>query len=151
MNVEISYDNALLSKAQHDSMKSWHVNMATQHAIAAEWHSEQSEGLSKAIKNLPLDPEKIVTTISQEKGFSTAEPGSRAFPSSAPESSTEVRTTPASGASTAQTGGSAPRPIEVPLDPVKKADLVEILKQHVDEYGSFGKSVEEVVEIILGK
>jgi hypothetical protein len=151
MNVEITYDNALLTKNQHDSMKAWHANMATQHAIASEWHSDQSERLSKAIQNLPLDPEKIVTSLGAEKGGSTGEPSSSVFPSSAPESGTEVRATPASGSSTAQTGGSAPRAIEVPLDPVKKADLLEILNQHIDQFGSFDKSVEDIVGIILGK
>lgn len=150
MNVEISYDNALLSKSQHDSMKTWHVNMATQHAIAAEWHSEQSERLSKAIQDLPLDPEKIVTTISGERGASTGEPASGSPSASAPESSTEIRTTAASGSSMAEPASSAPRAIEVPLDPIKKADLADILRQHVEEYGSLGKSVEEIVEIILG-
>lgn len=150
MNVEISYDNALLSKAQHDSMKAWHANMATQHAIAAEWHSDQSEALSKAIQNIPLDPEKMVTNISSERGASTGQPASSKPASSMPEMDTSTLRFSEAGSSTAATGGPSPRPINVPLDPVKKADLIEILKQHVDEYGSFGKSVEEVVETILG-
>lgn len=153
MNVEISYDSALLTKTQHDSMKSWHASMATQHAIAAEWHSDQSGNLSKAIQNIPLDPEKIVSALFTERGASTATAEAVAVVSAitAPVISTQVRTASEAGASTAQGGGSAPRPVEVPLDPVKKADLVEILKQHVDEYGSFHKSIEDVVEIILGR
>jgi hypothetical protein len=150
MNVEISYDNALLSKAQHDSMKAWHANMATQHSIAAEWHSDQSESLSKAIQNIPLDPEKMVTSISSERGGSTGEGASSKPASSTPEMSTSTLRFSESGASTGATGGSSPRPVNVPLDPVKKGDLIEILNQHVEEYGSFGKSIEEVVEIILG-
>lgn len=150
MNIEISYDNALLSKSQHDSMNSWHVNMATQHAIAAEWHAEQSERLSKAIKDLPLDPEKMVTTISAQRGGSTAEPASASPSTMMPQSSTEIRTLSESGSSMAEPSSSAPRAIEVPLDPVKKADLADILRQHVEEYGTLGKSVEEIVDIILG-
>lgn len=149
MNVEISYDSALLAKNQHDSMKSWHASMATQHSIAAEWHLDQSESLSKAIQNIPLDPEKIVTTMSSEKGQSTGAPGTSAPASSTPVLSSEVRTINASGAASAQLAGASPRPIDIPLDPVKKADLVEILKQHVDEFGSFGKSIEEVVDSIF--
>jgi hypothetical protein len=151
MNIEISYDNALLSKSQHDSMKTWHANMATQHAIAAEWHSEQSESLSKAIQNLPLDPEKIVTSLSAERGQSTAMSPSGTPSSSAPESSTSVRQTSESGSSLAEPASSSPRVIDVPLDPVKKADLIQILKDHEKEYGSFGKSLEEVVESILSR
>ncbi len=150
MNVEISYDNALLTKSQHDSMKSWHANMATQHAIAAEWHSDQADSLSKAIQDLPLDPEKIVTTISPERGASTGVPSTSAFPSSAPESGTEIRTTADSGQSLTEPASAAPRAIEVPLDPVKKADLAEILNQHIEEFGSLNKSVEEIVEFLLG-
>lgn len=149
MNIEISYDNALLSKSQHDSMKTWHANMATQHAIASEWHSDQSDGLSKAIQNLPLDPEQIVTSISAEQGQSTGEPA----PASSPVLQAEARVSVSqeSGGSVAEPSSFAPRAIDVPLDPIKKADLIDILKQHVEEYGSFGKSVEEVVESILGR
>ena len=122
MNVELTYDEAALTKSQHDSMKAWHSNMSQQHAIAAEWHSEQSELLSKAMVNVPLDPEKSTTSLGGEKGGTTSAPSS-ATPSSR----------------------------EVPLDPAKKMDLVEILKSHVDEYGEFSKSVEEIVAFITGQ
>jgi hypothetical protein len=97
-----------------------------------------------------LDPEKIVTSISPERGASTGVPSTSAFPSSAPESGTEIRTTAASGQSLAETASASPRAIEVPLDPVKKADLAEILNQHIEEFGSLNKSVEEIVEFLLG-
>lgn len=122
MNVELTYDEAALTKSQHDSMKAWHSNMAQQHAIAAEWHSDQSELLSKAMVNIPLDPEKRVTSLGGEKGGSTGQPST-----------------------------ATPRATEVPLDPAKKMDLVEILSSHQEEFGAFDKSVEEIVEYIIGK
>jgi hypothetical protein len=149
MNIEISYDNALLSKSQHDSMKTWHAKMATQHSIAAEWHSDQSDSLFKAIQNLPLDPEKIVTSISSERGQSTGMPSSSTPPYSTPEMSAQVASTTESGQSLGESPTGSPRVVDVPLDPIKKADLFEILKDHEKEYGPFSKSLEEIVESIL--
>lgn len=114
----------------HDAMKSWHETMAKSaaetmqdHIKAAAWHSSQGD-LLKGMMEVPLDPEKKVSTIPTS---GSAEP-------------------PVSGA-----GYTSPSK-EVPLDPqvVKKSDLVEILKDHVTEYGSFNMSVEDIADVILG-
>lgn len=122
MNVEIKYDDAALTKSKHDSMKAWHTNMAEQHAIAAEWHGEQSEILSKAMVNVPLDPQKTVTSLGGQRGSTTG-----------------------------QGSSSAARATDVADVQTKKMDLIEILKSHEEEFGSFDASVEEIVDSILGK
>lgn len=122
MNVEISYDDASSLKKKHEAMKAWHANIAEQHSIAAEWHQNQAESLSKAMINVPLDPEKKVTTI---PGRDTG--------------------------STSSSGGSAPSATEIPLDPVKKSDLEDILRQHEEEFGPLKQSIEEIVKHLLGE
>ena len=122
MNIEISYENASITKSKHDSMKAWHANMAEQHAIAAEWHGEQSEILSKAMVNVPLDPQKTVTSLGGQSGTTTSQPAS-----------------------------ASPSATEVGDIETKKMDLTEILNSHVEEFGSFDKTIEEIVNIIIGR
>lgn len=113
----------------HDAMKTWHENMAKSaaesmqdHIKAAAWHSSQADLIKAMMNEVPLDPEKKVTSIP------TA--------GSAP--------TPTSGA-----GKTSPTK-EVPLDPdVKKADLVAILKDHAAEYGEFDMDVETIAKFLL--
>jgi hypothetical protein len=114
----------------HETMKGWHEQMAKSaadsmqgHIKAAAWHTSQADLVKAMMNDVPLDPEKKVTTIP------TA--------GSAP--------TPTSGAG--KTG-----PTEnIPLDPesVKKADLVEILNQHVAEFGDFDMDVETIANFLI--
>ena len=122
MIIELPYDNVQVIKKKHDSMKAWHEDMAKSHQLAADWHGEQSEALGKAMKEVPLNPEEVSGRTYPEKGSSTDTPD-------AP----------------------APAPTKVPLDPVKKADLVQILKDHVEEYGDLGLSPEDIVDKIFGE
>jgi len=124
MIIQLPYDNVEIAKKGHDSMKSWHENMAKSHEIAAAWHANQSEDLSKAMNELPLDPEKVVTRIPENGG---------------PQPETSGM-------------GMSSEAENVPLDGqvVKKSDLIDILKDHVNEFGSFNMSVEDIADIILG-
>lgn len=113
----------------HDSMKSWHESMAKaaaetmqDHIKAAAWHSSQSDIMKSMLNEVPLDPEKKVTSI------------------------------PTAGSAPAPTSGSgktAPTK-EVPLDPeVKKSDLVAILTEHAAQYGDFDMDVEAIAKFLL--
>lgn len=113
----------------HDAMKSWHENMAKaaaetmqDHIKAAAWHSSQGDIIKAMMNEVPLDPEKKVTSIPTAGSAQT----------------------PTSGA-----GKTAPKQ-EVPLDPeVKKADLVAILKDHAEQYGEFDMEVEAIAKFLL--
>jgi hypothetical protein len=114
----------------HESMKSWHDQMAKSaaesmqdHIKAAAWHTSQADIVKAMMNEVPLDPEKKVTTI----------PTSGSAP------------TPTSGS-----GKTAPTQ-EVALDPdtVKKADLMEILKQHTAEHGDFDMDVETIANFLI--
>ena len=122
MIINLPYDNVQVMKAHHDQMKSWNENMAKQHKDAAEWHKQQSEELEKAMIQVPLNPEQKPAPSAGGAG----------------------------GATTGEGASSAPAPTTVPLDPVKKADLISILNDHVAEYGDFEKSVEDIVNQIFG-
>lgn len=122
MQIQIPYDNADEIKKQHDSMSVWHRTMADSHAKAAGWHSEQSDLLSKAMNEVPLDPEKVSTTTVASRGSTTGEPPSGKTPAK-----------------------------QVPLDPMKKAEFIQILKDHADLFGDLGASIEEVADKILGQ
>lgn len=114
----------------HEAMKSWHEQMAKSaadtmhdHIKAAAWHESQTDLIKGMMNEVPLDPEKKTTTIP------TA--------GSAP--------TPTSGS-----GKKAPTS-NVPLDPstVKKADLIEILKEHAEEFGSFDMDIESIANFLM--
>lgn len=122
MIIQLPYDNVQVVKRKHDAMKAWHEDMAKSHLTAAEWHAEQSDELGKAMKEVPLNPEKKQGANIGTRGTSTDSPD------------------PA-----------APAPTKVPLDPVKKADLIQILKDHVEEYGDFELTPEEIVDKIFGE
>lgn len=122
MQIQLAYDNAAEIKKQHDSMNAWHKSMAESHMRAADWHGSQSEVLSKAMKEVPLDPDKVTTpSLGGAQGAPTGEPAS-----------------------------SAPPAKTVPLDPMKKAEFVQILKDHAHVFGDLGAPIEEIAEIILG-
>lgn len=123
MIINLPYDNVEIMKSQHEQMKAWNENMMKQHQDAAEWHQTKIEELEKAMVRVPLEPE-------QKPAASAG--GAR-------------------GASTDQPDPAAPAPVQVPLDPVKKADLVSILKDHEAEFGGFTRPVEEIATIILGE
>lgn len=122
MQIQISYDNADEIKKQHDSMSAWHKNMAESHAKAADWHSDQSSLLSKAMNEVPLDPDKVSTTTIAPKGTNTGEPPSSKTPSQ-----------------------------EVPLDPMKKSEFIQILRDHAELFGDFGASIEDIANKFLGQ
>lgn len=122
MIIELPYDNVQIVKRKHDAMKAWHEDMAKSHQQAAEWHAEQSDELGKAMKEVPLNPEERSGQVYGTRGSSTDKPD-------AP----------------------APAATKVPLDPVKKADLIQILADHIDEYGDLGISPEEIVDKIFGQ
>ena len=116
----------------HSAMKAWHEGMAkaaaTQlqdHIKAASWHESQTDLIKGMLNEVPLDPEKKVTSI------------------------------PTSGSAQTPTSGSGKSPSakEVPLDPdsVKKGDLVAILKSHEEEFGSFDMSVEDIASFLLAE
>jgi hypothetical protein len=113
----------------HDSMKSWHESMAKSaaesmqdHIKAAAWHSSQGDIIKAMMTEVPLDPEKKVTSIPTAGSAQTPTSGS---------------------------GKSAPTK-EVPLDPeVKKADLIAILNEHEAEFGKFDMDVETIAKFLL--
>ena len=113
----------------HDSMKSWHETMAKaaaesmqDHIKAAAWHSSQGDIIKAMMTEVPLDPEKKVTSIPTAGSAQTPTSGS---------------------------GKTAPTK-EVPLDPeVKKADLIAILNEHEAEFGKFDMDVETIAKFLL--
>jgi hypothetical protein len=113
----------------HDAMKSWHEGMAKSaadsmqdHIKAAAWHNSQADIMKSMMSEVPLDPEKKVTTIPTAGSAQT----------------------PVSGA-----GMAAPAK-QIALDPeVKKSDLVAILSEHVAEYGDFDMEVEAIAKFLL--
>ena len=113
----------------HDAMKSWHEEMAKSaadsmqdHIKAAAWHNSQADIMKSMMSEVPLDPEKKVTTIPTAGSAQT----------------------PVSGA-----GMTAPTK-QIALDPeVKKSDLVAILSEHVAEYGDFDMEVEAIAKFLL--
>jgi hypothetical protein len=122
MIIQIPYDNAEVIKKGHDSMKAWHENMAKSHETAAVWHQMQSESMSKAMNEVPLDPEVKPAPKAGARGSSTDSPDSTPTPSK-----------------------------DVPMDPMKKADLVKILEDHIAEFGPLGIAPKDIVNIILGE
>lgn len=128
----MKYSENMLKMAQdHVEMKNWHENMAKSaaetlqdHIKAAAWHDSQSNLIKAMMNEVPLDPEKKVTTIPSAGGASTATPSS---------------------------GGNASQ--EVPLDPktVKKSDLVEILKNHTEQYGEFDVDIETIANFLINE
>jgi len=122
MIIQLPYDNAQVVKRKHDAMKAWHEDMAKSHMIAAEWHAEQSEEFAKAMKEVPLDPEQKPAPQSGARGTSTDAPDATPTPSTS-----------------------------LPLDPMKKSDLIQILNDHVAEFGSIGIKPEDIADILLGE
>lgn len=122
MIIQLPYDNAEVIKKGHDSMKAWHENMAKSHETAAIWHATQSESFAKAMNEVPLDPEQKPAPKVGAKGASTDSPDS----------------TPTSS-------------MKVPMDPMKKADLISILEDHIETFGPIGIAPEDIVNIILGE
>jgi hypothetical protein len=123
MIINLPYDNVEIMKSQHERMKSWNENMMKQHEAAAQWHQSQIEELEKAMVRIPLEPEQKPAPSAGGSG----------------------------GAATGEGASSAPTATQVPLDPVKKADLISILEDHAAEYGDFSKSIEEIVNLIAGE
>jgi hypothetical protein len=113
----------------HDAMKSWHEDMAKSaaetmqnHIKAAAWHNSQADIMKSMMNDIPLDPEKKVTSIPTAGSADT----------------------PTSGA-----GKTAPTK-EVALDPeIKKSDLVAILTEHAAQYGEFDMEVEAIAKFLL--
>ncbi len=121
MIIQLPYDNAQVVKRKHDAMKAWHEDMAKSHQLAAEWHAEQSEEFAKAMNEVPLNPEQKPAPKAGARGSSTDAPDSTPTPST-----------------------------NLPLDPMKKADLIQILNDHIAEFGSIGANPEDIASILLG-
>lgn len=113
MEINFSYDDAQKIKKEHQSMAAWHQSMADSHQKVAAWHESQSETLSKAMNEVPLDPEKSVRQVAPAKGS----------PSPAPS-------------------GSGPAAKEVPLDPMKKYELLQIISDYPEIFGSVGETLQ---------
>lgn len=113
----------------HQEMKSWHETMAKSsaesmqdHIKAAAWHDSQTDMIKGMMNEVPLDPEKKVTSIP------TA--------GNAP--------TPTSGS-----GKNAPTK-EVPLDPATvKKSLISILEEHASVHGDFDMELEAIANFLL--
>lgn len=120
MEINFSYDDAQKIKKEHESMAAWHQSMAESHEKVASWHADQSAALSKAMQEVPLDPSKNVRPVAPEKGA----------PAPAP---------------------SGPRPPvkEVPLDPMKKSEFIQILKDHSELFGDLGVSLERYADEVF--
>jgi hypothetical protein len=111
-------------------MKSWHETAAKtaaeqmqDHIKAAAWHNSQVDIIKGMINEVPLDPEKKVSSVPTAGSAST----------------------PTSGAG--KTSGTK----EIPLDPktVKKSDLVTALSSFEEEFGKFDMSVEDIASFLL--
>jgi hypothetical protein len=116
----------------HQAMKSWHETMAKSsaesmqdHIKAAAWHESQTDMIKGMMSEVPLDPEKKVTSIPTAGSAST----------------------PTSGA-----GKTAPAN-EVPLDPntVKKSDLIAILEEHTALHGGFDMEVDAIANFLINE
>lgn len=120
MEINFSYDDAQKIKKEHESMAAWHQSMAESHEKVASWHADQSAALSKAMQEVPLDPSKTVRPVAPERGA----------PAPAP---------------------SGPRPPakEVPLDPMKKSEFIQILKDHSELFGDLGASLERYADEVF--
>ena len=125
-------DNMKKMAEDHNAMQVWHEDMAKtaathmqDHLKAANWHVAQLDLIKGMINDVPLDPEKKVSSIPQSGSAQTPTSGS---------------------------GYSAPSK-EVPLDPesVKKSELIAILKGHESDHGSFDMSVEDIAAFLLAE
>lgn len=120
MEVNFSYDDAQKIKKEHESMAAWHKSMAQSHEKVATWHADQSDALSKAMQEVPLDPSKSVRPVS-----------------------------PAHGSPAPQPSGPRPPAKEVPLDPMKKSEFIQILKDHSELFGDLGISLERYADEVF--
>lgn len=118
--------------ADHKAMKLWHDGMAKSsadamqdHIKAAAWHDSQSTLIKGMMNEVPLDPEKKVTSIPTG--------------GSAP--------TPSSGA------GYSANEKEIPLDPdtVKKSDLINVLNEYAQEHGHFDMDIEAIAGFLINE
>lgn len=122
MQIQLPYDNATEIKKQHDSMAAWHQSMAESHSRAAGWHASQSETLTKALNEVPLDPTKLPSPGVGAHGVPTGEPPSPQPPTT-----------------------------NVPLDPVKKSEFVQILRDHADLFSNLGEPIDKIAQKLLGE
>lgn len=113
----------------HNQMRDWHEAMAKSaadmmqdHIKAATWHASQGELIKAMMNEVPLDPDKKVTSIPTAGGAPTPTSGS---------------------------GKTSPTK-ELPLDPeVKKADLISVLKSHEEQFGKFDVDVESIASFLI--
>lgn len=123
-------DNMLKMANDHAQMKDWHESMAKasadslqDHIKAAAWHDSQANLIKAMMNEVPLDPEKKVTSV-PTAGGATPAPAGRENPSR-----------------------------EVPLDPqtVKKSDLIDLLKKHTEEHGEFDVDIETIASFLINE
>lgn len=130
--ISIPLDNAEEMARQHKFLKNMHEEMSKslfnqmkEHITAAQYHEQQADRLEKAVKDVTFMLETETRGVGGSDSGSTAETTSTATPTAD------------------STHG--------PSDPVKKADLMEILKAHTAEYGDFDMDVETIVNFLLAK
>lgn len=130
--ISIPVDNAEEMARQHKFMKKMHEDMTKaladqmrEHIAAAQYHAQQEEALEKAVKDVTFMLESETRGIGGSDTGSTANTQSTATPT--PDS----------------THGDA--------DPVKKADLMEVLKAHTEEFGDFDMDIETIANFLLAK
>lgn len=122
-NIDKMVEDHIKMKNWHDGMAKSAASMMEDHIKAAAWHDSQIDLVKAMMNEVPLDPEKKVTSV--PTGGSTP--------------------TPTSGS-----GYTSPSK-EVPLDPdtVKKSDLTSILNDYVKEHGSFDMDVDTIVNFLM--
>lgn len=130
--ISIPLDNAEEMVRQHKFLKNMHEEMSKslfnqmkEHISAVQYHEQQVEKLEKAVKDVTFMLE------TSTRGVGGSDTGTTADTSSTPTPTAD------------STHGDA--------DPVKKADLTEILKAHAAEYGEFDMEIETIVNFLLAK
>lgn len=130
--ISIPLDSAEEMARQHKFLKNMHEEMSKslfdqmrEHISAAQYHEQQAEKLEKAVKDVTFMLETSTRGVGGSDSGSTAETTSTATPTAD------------------STHG--------PSDPVKKADLMNVLKAHAEEYGDFDMDIESIANFLLAK
>lgn len=119
--IKIPVDNA-------EKMVLKHQFLLKEALAAAAYHQEQIDTLSKAVKDVTSQPgAELQTTTASVGGSDTGSTGE-----------------PASSAPSAKT-------VDGDGQPVRKDNLVEVLKNHEAQYGEFDIDVEVIASFLLAK
>lgn len=126
--INIPVDNA-------ESMVLRHQFLLKEALAAAAYHQEQIDLLSKAIKDVTYMVTEQTTSISGSDAGSTSEPASSAPAAIDPKDDAMPELIQGNG---------------IGFD-AKKADLVNILKEHEAEFGTFDIDVETIASFLMAK